>query len=119
VDLQPTCQKKDYGKIKVKVVYMFHQAKEQQVLISNLEKELKELQEFLTAWAKSDVHNSHSVEDDEHLQRSYVDDKDVSEEQDGRKEKSNNFTQVKHKAKKRVKSTVMKTPWTSYARAKK
>jgi len=52
-----------------------------------LENELKELQEFLTAWAKSDVHDSPFAEDDEHLQRSYVDDKDVPEEQYERKEK--------------------------------
>ena len=44
MDLQPTCQKKDYGKMKVKVVDMFRQAKEQPVVINNLEKELKELQ---------------------------------------------------------------------------
>ena len=76
-----TCKKKDYGKMKVKVVYMLRQAKEQQVVINNLEKELKELQEYLSARAKSSVRDSPSVDDDEHLHTSYVDDKDELDEQ--------------------------------------
>jgi len=67
--------------MKVKVVDMLRQAKEQQVVINNLEKELKELQKFLSACAKSYVRDSPSVDDDEHLQTSYVDDKDVPDEQ--------------------------------------
>ena len=43
MDLQPTYKKKDYGKMKVKVVDMLRQAKEQQLVIINSEKELKEL----------------------------------------------------------------------------
>ena len=60
---------------------MLRQAKEQQVVINNLEKELKELQEFLSACAISYVRDSPSADDDEHLQTSYVDDKDVPDEQ--------------------------------------
>ena len=152
--------------MKAKVVDMLRQAKEQQVVISNLEKELKELQEFLSARAKSSVCDSPSVDDDEHLQTSYVDDKDepdeqgilegqglpeeqglpdeqglpeeqhvpeqqdvledqdvpqeqdVPEDQDEGEEKSNIFTRVKHRARKRVKSVVMKSPWTRYGRGK-
>jgi len=140
--------------MKVKVVDMLRQAKEQQVVINNLEKELKELQEFLSARAKSFVRDSPYVDDDEHLQTSYVDDKDepdeqgilegqglpeeqhvpeqqdvledqdvpqeqdVPKDQDGGEEKSNIFTRVKHKTRKRVKSTVMKSPWTRYGREK-
>jgi len=133
--------------MKVKVVDMFRQAKEQQVVISNLEKELKELQEFLSARAKS-VRDNPSAYDDEHLHTSYVDDKDVPDEQgvpeeqggpedqdvpeqqdvpkdqevpedqDGGEEKSNIFTLVKHRGRKRVKSTVTKSPWTRYGRGK-
>ena len=82
MDLQPTCKKKDYGKMKVEVIDILRQAKEQQVVINNLEKELKELQEFLNARAKSYVRDSPSVDDDEHLQTSYIDDKDKRGEQD-------------------------------------
>ena len=155
-------KRKDYGKMKVKVVDMLRQAKEQKVVINNLEKELKELQEFLSARAKSYVRDSPFVDDDEHLQTFYVDDKDepdeegipegqglpeeqgvpddqglpkeqeqdvveeqdvpqeqdVPEYQDGGEEKSNIFTRVKHRARKRVKSAVMKSPWTRYGRGK-
>ena len=81
MNLQLTCKKKDYGKMKVKIVDMLRQAKEQQVVISNLDKELKELQEFLSARAKSYVRDSPFVDDDEHLQTFYVDDKDEPDEQ--------------------------------------
>jgi len=153
--------------MKVKVVDMLRQAKEQQVVINNLDKELKELQEFLSARAKSYVRDSPSVDDDEHLQTSYVDDKDepneqgilegqgvpeeqglpdeqglpeeqhvpeqqdvvkeqdvpqeqdVPKDQDEEEEKSNIFTRVKHRARKRAKSVVMKSPWTRYGKGKK
>ena len=121
---------------------------------------MKELQEFLDAHAKSYVSDNPSADDDEHIQTSYVDDKDVPDEQgvpeeqgvpdkqgvpdeqsgpkeqdvpeqldvpqeqdvpedqDGGEEKSNIFTQVKHRGRKRVKSAVMKSPWTRYGRGK-
>jgi len=75
--------------MKVKVVDMFRQTKEQQVVINNLEREWKELQEFLSACEKSYVRDSPSADDDDHLQKSYVDDKDVPDEQGIPKSKTN------------------------------
>ena len=114
-------KKEELGRMKAKVVDLLHQVKEQEVVITTLEMEVKELHEFLCVRVKFVLHDIPSLVlepllvDDKHLQRPDINDKDVLEEQDGGKQKSNMLSRVKHEARKRVKMVVMKTPWTTYS----
>jgi len=67
VDLRRTCKKKELGKMKVEVVDLLSQAKEQEFVINSLEKEVQELQELLSVRSKSHFHDNPSRMDDKHL----------------------------------------------------
>lgn len=105
---------------------MVRRAMEQEGLITNLQNVVKELQQFLSQRGNFVPHDIPSPVleplsmDDTHLHMLVVNDKHIGEDEyDEGNEKSNMFSQMKHKTRKRVKTTIMKTPWTTYLRKKR
>jgi len=117
--------------MKVKVGELVHKYEEQEVLITSMEKEVNEILKLIASknfvpddtWSKVVEVEPLSV-DSTYFRKPESSHEDVDEEkdlhghEDQPNEKVNMFPKMNHEPKKRFKTTVLKTPWTTYSRRK-
>ena len=121
----------------VKVVELMHICKEHKVLITTMEKEVKDILDLIVRRNSisddtpsqilefqplpvdhTDFKKPESSDEDVAEDKDILEDKDLGGDEDWGNEEHNMFANMKRETRKSFKTVVMRTPWTTYSRKK-